>query len=114
VTSFDPSDEEIALAVAQAAEHDYVVVGTIDAPPSQAHLVKSMLGTGTPTVTVAMRTPYDLASYPEAPTYLCTYGILPPSLEALATALFGGPMPGRLPVAIPGMYPVRHGMGGAA
>jgi beta-N-acetylhexosaminidase len=114
VTSFDPTDDEIAVAVSQAAHHDYVVVGTIDATPAQAQLVKSVLATGTPTVTVAMRTPYDLASYPEASTYVCTYGILPPSLDALAAALFGGPMPGRLPVAIPDLYPVRHGIGGAA
>jgi beta-N-acetylhexosaminidase len=33
--------------------------------------------------------PYDLAAYPEASTYICTYSILPPSMEALAEALFG-------------------------
>ena len=113
VTAFEPSEEEIAVAVSQAAEHDYVVVGTIDATPAQTLLVESVLATGVPTVTVAMRTPYDLGAYPEAPTHVCTYGILPPSLDALAAALFGGSMPGRLPVAIPGLYPVGHGTGSA-
>jgi beta-N-acetylhexosaminidase len=88
-----------------------VVVGTLDAGTGQAKLVAALLETGTPTVTVAMRTPYDLASYPTAPTYVCNYGILPASVDALAESLFGAPMPGRLPVAVPGLYPVGHGLG---
>lgn len=109
VVGFDPTRDEIANAVADAERHDFVVIGTLDASPAQADLVKAVLATGASTVAVAMRTPYDLAGYPDAPTYVCTYGILPPTLEALAAALFGGPMPGRLPVAIPGLYPVGHG-----
>ena len=53
-------------------------------------------------ITVALRMPYDLAAYLEASTYLCTYSILPPSMEALAEALFGRiACPGKLPVSIP-------------
>jgi beta-N-acetylhexosaminidase len=112
VTGFDPSDDEIVAAAETARSHDLVVIGTLDASPAQARLVSRVLASGTPTVAVAMRTPYDLASYPEAPTYVCSYGILRPSLDALAAALFGATMPGRLPVAIPGSYPVGHGIGG--
>ena len=66
---------------------------------------------GTPTVTVAMRTPYDLAAYPGAGTHLCSYAIVPASVGAVADALFGRqPLGGRLPVAIPGLYPRGHGM----
>ena len=35
-------------------------------------------------IAVALRMPGDLAAYPQAPTYLCTYSILEPALEALA------------------------------
>jgi len=86
------------------------VLGTIGAGPSQTALVESLLASGTPTVTVALRTPNDLARYPSAPVHLCTYGILGPSMEALADALFGAPITGRLPVSIPGIYQVGHGM----
>jgi beta-N-acetylhexosaminidase len=58
-----------------------------------------------------MRTPYDLASYPESTTHLATYSILPPSLDALADCLFGAaPFRGRLPVPIGDSYPVGHGL----
>lgn len=60
---------------------------------------------------VALRTPFDLAAYREAPTHMCTYGILPPSLDAVADALFGVVRPvGRLPVPIAGLYPLGHAL----
>ena len=57
-----------------------------------------------------MRTPYDLADYPASTTYLCAYSIVPASVAATADALFGrASIGGRLPVAIPGLYPAGHG-----
>ena len=45
--------------------------------------------------------PYDLAAYPGVETYACTYSILPPSMEALAEALWGRiPFVGTLPVSL--------------
>ena len=90
-----------------------VVVVTLatNAQPSQAALVAAILGSGTPTVTVAMRTPYDLADYPTSATHLCAYSIVPASVGAVADALFGrAPIRGRLPVDIPGLYQRGHGM----
>jgi len=50
---------------------------------------------------VAMRLPYDLAAFPAAPAYVCTYSILPPSMEAAADALWGkSSFPGQLPVTV--------------
>ena len=72
--------------------------------PEQAALVDELLRLGIPTVTVALRTPYDLAAYPSAETHLCTYSIQPASLAALAAALFGEfQASGRLPVSVPGI-----------
>lgn len=101
---------EVDGVVARAREHDLVVVGTIDADDAQGTLVEALLDSGVPTIAVALRTPYDLSRYPAAPVYLCSYGILPPTLDALADALFGGAITGRLPVAIPGLYPIGHGI----
>jgi beta-N-acetylhexosaminidase len=108
-----PSDADIAAARDAATGASFVVVVTLatNVQPSQARLVEAVLATGTPTVTVAMRTPYDLADYPAAGTHLCTYAIVPASVEALADVLFGhAPVRGRLPVDIPGLYPRGHGM----
>ena len=71
-------------------------------------------GSGSPDrtlITVSLRTPYDLAGYPGAPTHLAAYGIHPPTMTALVDAIFGlAPISGRLPVAIPGLFPVGHGL----
>jgi beta-N-acetylhexosaminidase len=95
------------------APFDLVVVGTFAAhlQPAQADLAATVLAAGRPAVTVALRTPWDLLGYPSARTHVCSYGILPPSMEALAAALLGeAPFAGRLPVAIPGLYPRGHGL----
>jgi beta-N-acetylhexosaminidase len=100
----NPSAEEAKTLAARLAGVDLAVVGTINATghPGQAALVRALVEQGTPTVAVALRMPYDIAAYPAAPTYACTYSILPPSMDALADALFGRiPFAGRLPVRIP-------------
>jgi beta-N-acetylhexosaminidase len=105
VVGVAPSDEEIAGLRRRAAsgEIDAVIVGTIEAhrQPAQAALVGALAETGTPTVAVAMRTPWDVAVYPAGVPALATYSIHPDPLEALARALVGDiPTPGRSPVRI--------------
>lgn len=96
-----PTSDDVAGIVAQARRHQLVVVATAvaDQVPAQAGLVHALLATGTPVIAVAVRTPWDLAAYPQAPTYLCTYGAHQPSMRALVQALMTGHAPGRLPVA---------------
>jgi beta-N-acetylhexosaminidase len=109
----EPSEDDIRAAREAAAGAHYAVVATLatNVQPSQAQLVDAVLETGTPTVTVAMRTPYDLADYPRSATHLCSYSIVPASVGAVADALFGqAPIGGRLPVDIPGLYPRGHGL----
>jgi beta-N-acetylhexosaminidase len=108
-----PAAEDIAAARAAARDADLAVVATLatNVQPSQARLVEAVLETGTPTATVAMRTPYDLADYPASATHLCSYSIVPASVDAVAEALFGqAPIVGRLPVDVPGLYPRGHGL----
>lgn len=107
----DPQPNDISGVVELAASHDLIVVGTVTATTGQARMVEALLGTDTPAITVALRTPYDLATYPGSATHACTYSGHRPSLEALASALFGMlPFRGHLPAAIPGLYPRGHGI----
>jgi beta-N-acetylhexosaminidase len=102
--AMNPSPAQVGALRAALARHDLVVVGTINASghPGQAALVRALVAAGLPTVAVALRMPYDLAAYPTVGTYACTYSILPPSMVALADALWGRiPFAGRLPVSIP-------------
>ncbi|MEO7118075.1 MAG: glycoside hydrolase family 3 N-terminal domain-containing protein [Candidatus Limnocylindrales bacterium] len=113
VTGHPPSDAEIAALRDRAAGFDLLVIGTISATiePAQAALVNALLDTGVPAVTVALRTPFDLGAYPRATTHVCTYGILRPSLDALADVLWGAiPPVGRLPASIAGLAPVGSGL----
>ena len=105
--AMSPSAEEIGALSERMAKYDVVVLGTINATahPAQARLVQKLIKQKTRMITVALRIPYDLAAYPAAPTYVCTYSILPPAMEALAEALFGRiPFAGALPVTIPGLF----------
>jgi beta-N-acetylhexosaminidase len=102
--AMNPAVEEIGALCERLAKYDVVVLGTINATahPGQAELVKRLIKQGTRLIAVALRMPYDLAAYPEATTYICTYSILAPSMEALAEALFGRiAFAGSLPVSIP-------------
>jgi beta-N-acetylhexosaminidase len=100
----NPQTEEISALCKRLNSYETVIIGTINASayPSQAELVNRLLKQGTRLVAVALRLPYDLAAYPAAPTYVCAYSILQPSMEALADVLFGcRDFQGRLPVTIP-------------
>lgn len=104
-----PTPADIAGVRAAVAEADCVVVGTISAGREQGQLVEAISASGQPAVTVALRTPFDLAVYPAASTHLCTYSVLAPSMEALADVLFGkAEARGSLPAAVPGLHPRGH------
>jgi beta-N-acetylhexosaminidase len=108
-----PDAAEIAAVREAVRGHDLIVVGTTAAllEPAQAALVEALLDVGVPVVTVALRSPFDLAAYPASRTHVSTYGLLQPSLEALADSLLGtGGFAGRLPAAIPGLHPTGHGI----
>ena len=108
-----PSDADITSLARGLAEYDLIVLGTVSANllPAQAALARQILRLGRPTVTVALRTPWDLCAYPMARTHVCSFGILPPTIEALVGALFGEqPFTGRLPVAIDGLHSRGHGL----
>jgi len=108
-----PTSSDLAGLAGRLDTVDLVVVGTFAAhlQPAQAKIAEAVLSAARPTVTVALRTPWDLLAYPSARTHICTYGILAPSTEALAAALLGEAVfAGRLPVEIAGLYPRGHGL----
>ncbi len=109
----DPSEEEIQAALAAAAEATVVLVATWDAwrHPGQVTLVQGLADR--PLAVVALGTPYDLMSFSGVPTYLATYGGIQASLDAVGRVLLGLAAPrGRLPVDLPGLYPLGHGLDG--
>jgi beta-N-acetylhexosaminidase len=109
----DPRPGDAAALRNRVRGHQLVIVGTLNASqrPAQAELVASLLATGIPTITVALRAPWDLSAYPQSRTHVCAYGILGPTTEALAAALFGEiPFRGHLPVSLGELHARGHGL----
>ncbi len=97
--------EAAALAdTLRTGGYDALIIGTINAGdfPGQAALVNALLNHHQPVIAVALRMPHDLLAYPTAPTYVCTYSLLAPAMQALAQALFGQiAFAGQLPIDLP-------------
>lgn len=92
---------------------DAVIVATTDAvaSESQAALVNRLIDNGTPVIAVAVRGPYDVLAYPRVGTYVLTYGLNPPALEALVKMMWGcAGLSGQVPVEIPGMFEPGYGI----
>jgi beta-N-acetylhexosaminidase len=109
--SYAPEPDGITGLLERLQDYNMLILGTLNASasPSQAGFVRQALKLSIPSVVVALRLPYDLTVFPEAGTYVCTYSILEPSMEALAKALFGKiEFDGKLPVSIPGLYALEH------
>ncbi|MFG1709440.1 glycoside hydrolase family 3 protein [Nonomuraea sp. M3C6] len=117
-TGTAPNGATVNAAAAKANASDLVVVTTVNSTSSasQRNLVNALLATGKPVIIVATRNPYDIAGFPNAPTYLATYSWEKPAMEATARVLFGRTDPkGKLPVTIPAadgsvLYPYGHGL----
>jgi len=109
--SVNPTAEEIQLAQQQAANASSVVIATVNMSyyPGQVELVNALIGHA-PIIT-ALGSPYDLMQIPNVPTYLATYGHINASVDALAQVLAGVYSPtGRLPIDLPGLYSLGHGL----
>ncbi|GAA1632697.1 glycoside hydrolase family 3 protein [Kribbella alba] len=125
-TGAAPSDAAITDAVTKSQANDVTVVLTqkawdttvTDKLAKQQKLVKDLLATGRTVIVVAVRDPYDIAYFDQAPTYLATYGYAAVSMESLAKVLYGEIKPtGKLPVDIPvagqpltPLYAFGHGL----
>lgn len=125
-TGAAPTDAAIADAVAKAQVNDVTVVLTqkawdttvTDKLAKQQKLVKDLLATGKTVIVVAVRDPYDIAYFDQAPTYVATYGYQGVSMESLTKVLYGEIAPtGKLPVDIPvagqpttPLYQFGHGL----
>ncbi|NXY95966.1 glycoside hydrolase family 3 C-terminal domain-containing protein [Streptomyces sp. BR123] len=105
-----PSERAVAAARGKAA----VLVCTHNVPEGdspQRTLVADLVATGVPVVVVALRNPYDPARLPECAAELATYTWSDVEMRAAARVITGAARPvGRLPVPVPGRYPLGHGL----
>ncbi len=103
------SVEERERILAAARSADQIVLATREALilRAQARVVGDVLALRKPVVVAALRSPTDLAAFPEAPAFVAAFSDVPASIQALGETLFGDLRPvGRLPVDIPGLAEV--------
>ena len=119
------SPGELALVGAMASRYDAVVVGVfvraasasgrLDLAPQVARLLEDLaratLRRGTPMAAVFFGNPYASMSVPGLPAVLLAYDFSDHAERAAVRALAGEtPIGGTLPIALPGFFPVGHGL----
>jgi beta-N-acetylhexosaminidase len=119
----DTGEEELDADAARCAGVDTVVFalfsrltsskGSVDLEPKHAALVKYFAAqeSGPAVVAVSFGSPYFLRHFPEVEGYVCMYRNTPETQQIAARALFGEmEVGGKLPVSLPGLYPIGHGI----
>ncbi len=85
--------------------------GSIDLKPEQIRMLKDLSAMNKPFVFVLFGSPYLLHHVPELPSYMLTYDVHPGAEIAAVKAIAGEiPIQGKLPISLPGLYPIGHGL----
>jgi beta-N-acetylhexosaminidase len=119
----DTGQEALDEAFAQAATAGTVVAalysrlsdrkGSVDLDPRHIDLIRKLaaLPDGTKIVVLSFGSPYFLRHFPEVDAYLCLYKNTAETQSTAARALAGEmDVTGKLPVSIPDLYPIGHGL----
>jgi beta-N-acetylhexosaminidase len=85
--------------------------GSVDMSESHARLLTALAASGRPVILVSFGSPYLLRQAPEVPAYVCAFSSAESSQRAAVAALFGEyAVGGKLPVTLPGLYPIGYGL----
>ena len=133
VTSIEVSDHtplaDLDLVRAIAPRYAAIVAGVfvratsgsgrLDLAPDTVRLLRDLARitgrTNTPYVGLFFGNPYVASAVPEMPAALLTYDFYDLAERAAVRAIAGeAPIGGRLPIALPGLFPVGHGLTRAA
>jgi beta-N-acetylhexosaminidase len=107
------NNQMLAGLVGMSDSFDLVIVMTWEAHLNrlrygddwQARLVSTLIDLRRPVIVAALKSPTDLLEFPNAPTYLATFGTTSGQIDALVNVLFGRQEPlGTNP--LPGLEPV--------
>ncbi|MGZ8854253.1 MAG: glycoside hydrolase family 3 protein, partial [Thermoanaerobaculia bacterium] len=85
--------------------------GTIDLSQEQLRFLRDLSTVQKPFVFALFGSPYLLHHVPELPSYILTYDVNPGSEMSAIRAITGEiPFRGKLPIRLPGLYAVGHGL----
>jgi beta-N-acetylhexosaminidase len=106
-----PTEEERLAVLRAASAADVIIMATVNANLDQqeAELMQALIQLERRIIGIALANPYDLLAFPQLRTYVATYEYTIPALTAVVHTIFGATPPqGRLPVSLPGLYPLAH------
>jgi beta-N-acetylhexosaminidase len=117
----DTGEEALDEAVEKAAAADSVVIalfsrlsagkGSVDLEPKHVALIQKLAAAAPPVIVLSFGSPYFLRHFPEVDAYVCLYRNTPETQPIAVRALCGElEVGGQLPVSLPGLYPVGHGL----
>jgi beta-N-acetylhexosaminidase len=116
------SDAEVQKTLQSASRADVVIVsmygrvrsgqaGSVALPKPGARALDALLDRQAPLIGISFGNPYLLLNFPKLPTYLVAYGDMPSLQRSAANALLGKiDVTGRLPISLPGLYPLGAGI----
>jgi beta-N-acetylhexosaminidase len=115
------SDVSYLLARLNEGKYDAVIFsvavrarsgkGSVALPPIGKRLSNELIRRRLPLTVISFGNPYLLTAMPDSPSYLLAYSPFAVSQRAAARAVFGAiEINGKLPAAIPGLYPRGHGL----
>jgi len=116
------SDAEVQKTLDTASRSEVVIVsmygrvrsgqaGSVALPKPGARALNALLDRQTPLVAISFGNPYLLMNFPKLPAYLVAYGDMPSLQRSAANALLGKvDVTGRLPISLPGLYPLGAGI----
>jgi beta-N-acetylhexosaminidase len=116
------SVETVTRAKAAMDEAEVVIVGlygrvrtgaknSVGLPEKGVALVREAIKDGKQVIGIGFGNPYSLLVFPEMKTYIATYGDMGSLQRAAGRAMMGRTdFSGRLPVSIPGLHPIGHGI----
>jgi beta-N-acetylhexosaminidase len=85
--------------------------GSIDLTADQLRFLRDLSASPKPFVFALFGSPYVLQHIPELPSYILTYDTNPGSEMSAIKAITGEiPFQGKLPISLPGLYAVGHGL----
>lgn len=114
-------EEFIQESIEKASEADVIVFalfsarrarkGSVELNPRHIRIVQEAVASSTPVIAISFGSPYFLRHFPDVDSYLCVYRWSDEAQITAARAIFGEiNIKGRLPVSLPGLYPLGHGL----
>ncbi|HYJ92579.1 MAG TPA: glycoside hydrolase family 3 N-terminal domain-containing protein, partial [Pyrinomonadaceae bacterium] len=114
--------EQIAKAREMVNNADVIIAGlygrirsgqrnSAGLPESGARILRDLIAKDKKVIGVSFGNPYILDAFPQMKTYVVAYGDMPYLQRSAVKGIFGlQDVTGRLPISLPGLYPIRAGI----